>query len=1165
MKSAKNYSVFFIVLLQALFCTQTIVYGIENDGSRYTFNSTLETPGKWIKIKVGQNAIYKLTYDDLVEWGLNPEKTRVFGYGGWPLSENFTSPYLDDLPEVACWKSGSSEAFNQDDFLLFYGRGVVKWSYTYTSAVKEFVHENNPYSTYGAYFLTDSDEFPGNPKRMDLITNLPISGTNVDFFEDYMVYEKDEFSIAQSGRELYGENFSGNNTQYFPFHIPGLLEDKASIFLSFASKVTAATNLSLYVNNNKVIDENITLPSNAATMLGISFEKWTPWVSYKNEYTEIRIEHLCGTTSAYLNFIRLNMTRKLQYYDTNYTFFRNSNNLRSDVCYNIENATADLLVFDITDNYDAKLIETEYDGVDVLSFNVEQGNLIREFALVDPAQDFPTPDIIGDVVNQNLHGLEQIDMAIISPKIFLAEAEKLAQEHRTRTNLKVEVVMPEQVFNEFSSGTPDASAYRRFMKMFFDRGKTNGSNLPKYLLLFGDGMFDNRFLDPMCNAFNKEIFLLTYQVKESLKLDESYVGDDYFGLLDETEDLDARGDFRPSNGAKKLMLGIGRFPVQTLTGAKNIVDKTISYMANTDYGIWKNSVVFVADDSDSTQDNLSFTLHMKQADSIAYSVMQKLYPEYMTSKIYMDAFKPENSGGQKSFANTAKKKFMNALHEGCLVLNYTGHGGNLGLADGMLNFAEVASMNYKNLPLWITATCDFAEFDSPTPSIGEEILMREKSGAIALITTTRVVYAQDNLKLNKAVMEHLFAKKGGKRPTLGDVIKDAKNSLGTNHNKLNYLLLGDPALTLNYPTYQIEVELINDQLANGTPIVLKALEQVNVKGHIKNEAGIKDTNFNGPFFANIFDGIQTFPTVTKNTSGNPSYFTDYHLIAPIYCDVVDGEFEFDFTIMKDIAGTMSLGKMNMYAFNNSGKEAQNSFMNYNVFGTDASFDPEDTTAPTIRSIYLNDPSFSVSNNVVHETPLFMTEVTDNYGINMSGAGTGHDIQLIIDNSPAKTYNLNAFYKASSIEKNTGTISYSLPALTEGMHTLTFQVWNIINNVTIEKFEFEVKKSLRPQTYDLTANTNPAKIGTEISFDFSHNKPEVHVEVTASVFDLSGRLVWSYKQTGPSDLMSVQEIPWNLKTDDGVFVQPGIYMYNACVKSENGVETTKTKKIIITGQ
>ncbi|MCL2650209.1 MAG: type IX secretion system sortase PorU [Candidatus Azobacteroides sp.] len=1161
MKLSLNYLIF-ITIAVLIFVNVGNSYGI-NDGNRYAPQSILNTStGKWVKLKVEQNAIYKLTYEDIQALGIDPAKAKIYGYGGWILDEDFRKPYIDDLPEVACWISGDTGTLTPNGYLLFYGRGSVKWSYTNN----EYVHENNPYSTYGTYFLTDAT--PGNPKRMDTEEFPETATTTLTTFEDYMVHEKDLFSLIRSGRELYGENFSGadNNSQTFQFTIPGIVNEPGSISISFISNISISTKLSLsaYDNSSSQFStcmETTIDPTTNSSIKAVLVEKKANWETPKNENTIIKIDHPCGSSLAYLNYIRLNMLRELKYYNTGYTFFRHSDNLTKSIKYDIENANSKLLVFDITNNYDAKLVKTTFDeNTNTLSFYSGAG-VLREFALIDPLNNFDSPQKLNDVEPQNLHGLGQIDMAIISPKAFVSEAERLAQKHREDSGLNVAVVTSEQVYNEFSSGTPDASAYRRFMKMFFDRAITNNSLKPKYLLLLGDGIFDNRLLDPTCKSFNKENLLLTYQVKESLKTDESYLCDDYFGFLDESEE----GNKYTS---KKLMLGIGRFPVQNLTSAKSTVDKTINYMENKNYGIWKNSVVMMADDSDDTQYNQSFTLHMKQADSVAYYVMQKQHPEFMVTKIYFDAFKPEMSGGIKSFTNSAKKKFEKALNDGCLVFNYTGHGGAAGLADGILNTTDIRNMNFKNLPLWVVASCEFSEVDGVSSSGGEDILLSESAG-IAVVAASRVVYAQDNVKINYIFMQNLFTKKSNSWPALGDVIKDTKNNFTNNNSKMSYLLIGDPALKLNYPELQIEVDKIeaNGISLTGNPLTMKALDGIKVSGFIKGEDNNINTNFNGKLSANVFDGLQTIQTLTTgyDSKGNTyhSYFTDYPgLIAPTHCDVVNGRFEFSFSVMADIANTQNLGKMNLYAYDiNSGKESNGYFMNYNVFGINENANIHDLSSPEINKIYLNNESFKPG-DTVNETPLFVAEVTDKLGINMAGAGMGHDIQIIIDKSATRTYNLNNYYQPSQSAENTGTISYSIPTLPEGEHEIEFRVWNILNNLTTSTFKFVVEKNIQPKAYEVTANSNPAKIGVGTSFEFTHNKPETRVKILLSVFDLSGRLVWCYKESGASELISAYGIPWNLKSNEGIDVQPGVYVYNVSVTNEEGTETSTTKKMIV---
>ena len=1155
---------FFVIIILLFSCGFQYSYAVENDGSRYASESMLNKQGKWVKLKVEDNAIYKLSYDDIQKLGVDPAKAKIFGYGGWALDEDFTQPYVDDLPEVACWKSGSGDGLKPGEYLLFYGRGTVKWSYNATT--KEYVHENNSYSTYGVYFLTDAID--GSSKKMDTAASPSATSVTLTSFEDYMVYEKEEYSIAKTGRELYGESFLGKSAQIFSFKIPGILTGNengntafagSSISLSFASDPKVSSVLKLSVNDSS--DQFVELFStNTGTntgqyTLGVATERKDVWKTDKNENTRIQISYSDGTKMGYLNYIRLNMMRQLKYYNTAYTFFRSSENLTKNVQYNIQNANQNLLVFDVTDNYNTK-VETTSFANNVMSFNASSG-AIREFVLVDPGGSFPTPQKLSDVEQQNLHGLSQIDMAIISPAAFVSEAERLADKHRTSSRaLKVEVVTSEQIYNEFSSGTPDATAYRRFMKMFYDRG-TNDADRPKYLLLFGDGMFDNRFLDSSCKSLNKDNFLLTYQVKESsLSTDRSCPSDDYFGFLDEKEESKAIG-------SKQLMLGIGRFTIQSLASAQSAVDKQITYMDNKNLGAWKNSVVFLADNS-TTNPADGYLVHMKQMDGIANDIMQAMYPEYMVTKIYLDAFKYEMTGGKKTYDSTAKKQLNKSFNDGCLVFDFAGHGGGGGFSNNMFTTADIPKMNFKNLPLWITATCDLAWFDGANSTAGEDVFL-SKSGGIALFTTSRIVYSDANSDINYKMVQNLFSKPNGIRPSLGDVLRMSKNqvSAGTNNNKLKYYLLGDPALVLNYPDAEIVIDQINGESASDGPFTFKALETVKVSGYIKNGTSI-DNSFNGTVNANVFDGIQNIPTVTLNSNGQSSYFTDYPIkVSSTVGKVENGWFEFTFPVMRDISDAGSLGKMNLYAYDvNSGNEANGSFMNYRIQGTDDGVDYNDSTSPVIKYIYLNDSTFK-SGDVVNETPYFVAKVTDTLGINISGAGIGHDIQIAIDNLPATTYSLNSYYIPSDEEENTGMVAFSIPELKDGDHTLRFQVWNIMNNVTIETVDFSVKKGLQPRVSDLYATINPARIGTQTEFVFTHDRPETLIEVKITVFDLSGRPVWSYAESGTSDY--TYRIPWDLRTTNGGYVQPGVYIYSAVVKSQGGIETTKSRKMIVLGK
>ena len=112
-----------------------------------------------------------------------------------------------------------------------------------------------------------------------------------------------------------------------------------------------------------------------------------------------------------------------------------------------------------------------------------------------------------------------------------------------------------------------------------------------------------------------------------------------------------------------------------------------------------------------------------------------------------------------------------------MLVNYTGHGGPLGWTqERILELNQINDWtNLDKLPLFMTATCKFSYFDNPAQkSAGEYFLLNPLGGAIALLTTTRVVYSAPNYNLNTKFIETIFEKKDGEFLSLGDVFKTTK-------------------------------------------------------------------------------------------------------------------------------------------------------------------------------------------------------------------------------------------------------------------------------------------------------------------------------------------------------------------------------------------------------
>ena len=1101
----------------------------------YTTTSVL-AQGKFVKIRITDSGIFKLTYEDLVSMGVDPGNVRIFGYGGSVLAQSFSLPKIDDLPEVAIYMNkGSDGVFNSGDYILFYAQGINKWSYDKTKSM--FTHVVNSYSGYGYYFVTSD---AGTGKRIEGKTiDLPASQTinTIEEFIDYQVYEKEILNLCQSGKEFYGEIFREVTSYNLPFTFPNaVLTNSTTVRLDVAATSSLASNFSFNLSGDQAKNLFVAELGDAMYDMGMpasAIYTFTP----KADAFNFNISYLKPTETSvgYLNYLEVNARRKLIMSGSAMPFqnvdFLGQSSLNQ---YLISNSNSNVQIWDITDAQNISRIST---GIvnGKISF-IDSGIEIKKYLAIDPTafSAFQKPEIIGVVPNQNLHGIAQADMVIITHPAFLEQALMLAQHHRDKDNLTVEVVTPDQIYNEFSSGTPDASAYRWMMKMLYDKALLSGNkaNLPKYLLLFGKGSYDNRKL----RSDSSSNLILTYEADNSLNSISSYVTDDYFAFLD-----DNSGDHDSSD---EMKIGVGRLTVTTSQQATDVVNKTIGYMNNEEKGYWKNQLCFLADDGNQSD-------HAKQADKIAESIIGNL-PAFQVNKIYLDAYSQEKNASGDSYP-LAKSRLMNLLSSGLFLLNYTGHASPIGWADeSILTFNDIKSLANKHLPLFVAASCDFLQFDDQIHSAGEEVLFNPSGGGIGILAAARTVYSDQNLNLDKAFCETLLKKVNGEQLRIGDAVAMAKNNIGDDFNKLPYVYVGDPALKLNYPTkYQVITSKVNENTIFGND-TLCALSVVTVQGIIANQNGVKIDNFNGNVHAVVYDKMQRITTLNNEGDGAMTYTDRPNILFSGDAKVENGIYRFSFMLPKDIKYNFGSGRINYYANDDTNNlEAQGYFENFIVGGTDLS-NLNDTIGPK-ADLYLNSENF-VSGDKVNETPLFIANVSDTNGINTVGSGIGHDVMLTIDRDPVQSCILNDYYQSNTNSYTSGVVKYKLPLMQKGNHTLTFRVWDLLNNSTTKTTSFEVVTGLAPEIFTVYNYPNPVK--TETHIIVKHDRPETILKTQVEISDISGRIIWSFSQSGADN------ISWNLTSINGQRVKTGIYFYRVSIKTTNSDFTSKTSKMLV---
>ncbi len=762
---------------------------------------------------------------------------------------------------------------------------------------------------------------------------------------------------------------------------------------------------------------------------------------------------------------------------------------------------------------------------------------------------FAVPEYVHTITPQDHHADKNVDMVIIIPtsQKLLAQARRLAAFHRKHDGITVSIIPADELYNEYSSGTPDAMAFRRYLKMMYDRA-TDNSQLPKSLLLFGDCVWDNRMLSDECSKLNPDDYLLAYESENSFSLTDCYVNDGWFTLMDDGEG----GDLQSRD---KEDIGVGRFPVSNASDAQTMVDKTLSYAENKNAGSWENVIMFMGDDGNNN-------LHMRDVNQTAELIMSE-YPGYQIKKVMWDAYTRVTSATGNTYPDVSSL-IKQQQAQGALIMDYAGHGSEIQIShEAVLRQNDFTNFTNANLPLWITASCDIMPYDGTIATIGEESMLNRKGGSVAFWGTTRTVYANYNKAINTAFVRHVLSSIDGKPITLGEAQRLAKCDMidsksDQTRNKLQYALLGDPALSLNLPQLKVVIDSINGiAIGDAQPITLKGGSVAKVAGHITKDGALQG-DFQGKMTATVRDTRELI-ICKKQEETSREAFQFYDRQKVLYNgsgNVKDGHFSFVFAVPRDLNYADGTGLINVYAVNDTHTLMANGDEDHFYINGSEQVS-NDSIGPSIYC-YLNTPAF-VNGGRVNATPYFVAEVTDKDGINASGNGIGHDMQLIVDGEMSRTYKLNDNFAFDFGSYTKGSTHFSIPELTEGEHQLKFRVWDILNNSAEAILSFRVVKGLAPETENISCTHNPAKTNT--TFIVTHDHIGSNMDIEIQVFDTSGHILWQHQETGISN-GNTYAVDWNLVSNSGIALKTGVYLYRVKLRCNGAVKESKAKKLII---
>jgi hypothetical protein len=493
------------------------------------------------------------------------------------------------------------------------------------------------------------------------------------------------------------------------------------------------------------------------------------------------------------------------------------------------------------------------------------------------------------------------------------------------------------------------------------------------------------------------------------------------------------------------------------------------------------------------------------------------------------------------------------MTNGVLYMNYSGHGGYNNITNELfMTTKDIRNMTNVNHAFWSLATCSFSHFDAGVVSAGEEAVLNPYGGAIGVLSACRTVYATQNTILNKNLCDTLFGHTDvfSYNMTIGQAVAAAKNQTGSDTNKLPYVLLGDPALRLNYPTdYAVRT--------TSMPDTLYALTEHTICGYIQDASGDTATWFNGTMDFTIWDKMQQIRTKDNDELNDYNKvrltFDDYpNTLFAGKTNVVDGKFQFTFMVPRDIRYEYGNGRIVYYAYDTQSREEAIGHFEDLIVGGSSAVEIVDTIGPEIN-IYLNNPAFQ-DGDQTYEFPHFFADIYDEHGINTVGSGIGHDLMMVIDEDPKLTFVLNDYFMAQNNSYQRGMISYKMPEMTEGAHAMTFRAWDLLNNSSTASLNFQVVKGLDPTIYQVISYPNPVNANGLLNFRIEFDQPNEVVHTEIRLFDLSGKLMYESAQTGATG------IQWNLSE---INAAPGVYVYQVKIQTSTSNFVSKAGKIIIT--
>jgi len=1109
-------------------------------------NNSVLANGNWFKFSVDTTGVFKIDKTLLQQIGistnnLNPKKIHIYGNGGNLLPEFNGDVRYDDLQENAIYIEGEDDnSFDANDFILFYAKGPHSWEIDINT--NNVSHKQNIYSDKAYYFITVNDN---NGKRIQIassVTGTPV--TQLTSFNDYIFYEKETTNLFAAGRRWLGEEFSVENQQTFQIPFPNAIQNEPLEIKVSAVAVSGLTSsMQVNVNSQDLFNLNFGAITSGSTLA--SERAGSESITNSSAIVDVSLDFNNGgnpSARAYLDFIEVSGKKQLIAGDFQFSFRSfEAANTSGIVEYQIQNSQNIFQIWEVSDPTNVSNIVNESSSSSTIFSFKSNGGDLKEYIVVHQ-NDFYLPEAVSNarVENQNLHALKDINYLLITSNEFVEQAQRIANYHIENSGLTAKVVILDEIYNEFSSGSKDITGIRDFIKHVYETNSTDDAKL-KYVCFFGDASYD--YKDRILANNN---IVPVYLSDQSYNLASSYVTDDFFGMLENSEGT--------MSSSHSIDVATGRIPVSTQQQATDVVDKILRDYNVDSFGDWRNTVTFLADDIDNILDDSP----IQPGVEIIADDIKENKPVFNINKIYADAYVQQNSSGGERYP-TVKAAITTAIETGTLVFDYFGHGGEDGFAaERFLDIPQIKGFKNENtLPLFITITCEFSRFDNPTRiSAGEFVFWNITGGAASMITTTRDVYISVGQEFNKRLIATLL-EFNNEDLTIAESLVKTKNNY-SNFQKFFIYYFGDPVKKLAIPKPNIRITKMNGVDITQSLDTLKALSKVSFEGVITDNLNNILTDFNGNLSTTVYDKPIDKSTLDNDNFGIVKVFDSQESkLFRGLASVENGNFSFEFIVPRDVKIAYGKGKLSFYAtdatFDKSG------FNSDVIVGGINENAPEDTIGPEIQ-LFMNDESFLDGANT-NASPNLIAKLADLSGINTSVTAVDHDIVGILDGDESNPIILNDFYQTELDDFTRGKVVFRFRDLSVGPHTLKLKAWDTYNNSSETILNFVVVSDTNISLDNVLNYPNPFVNYTE--FWFNHNKPNESLQVQVQIFTISGKLIKTINQLVQTTGNLSRNISWNGLDDFGNRIGKGVYVYKLKVTSTvSNISSEKYEKLVI---